>query len=215
MGPNQMHYTKRFDQFVLFYHFNTQSSPLAHTHTWLRLAVGMVLGFTAVKKHYMWSGPTQHEQICDALFVATGVGSILADVLPLVGHPNIAYLDGGTVQIRGAGREANPAFHGRLRVVGVKFGVKHSDIHPFSFLRLIDPCDLRWRRHRLGCLNKKKQKNKLIYHASDKQRWRAFQVKKLLWFLLRGAAYTASQSQKWRRYEYECFVGAVFSLCCS
>lgn len=108
---------------------------------------------TAVKTHYMWSGPTQHEQICDALLVATRVGSIFADVLPLIGHPNIAYLDGGTVQIWGAGREADPALHGRVGVVGVKSGVKHSDIHPLSFLRLIDPRDLRWRKRGLGCLS--------------------------------------------------------------
>lgn len=42
-------------------------------------------------------GLTQHDQVYDALLVTTGVSSKLADVLPLVSHPNISYLDGGTV----------------------------------------------------------------------------------------------------------------------
>lgn len=86
------------------------------------------------------------------MLVATGVGSILADVLPLVGHPNVAYLDGGTGQVWGTGREADSALHGRVGVAGLEVGVKHSDVHPFFVLRLIDPRDLWWRGPRLGCV---------------------------------------------------------------
>lgn len=86
--------------------------------------------------------------MCDALLIATGVGSILADVPPLVGHPNLAYLDGGTGQARGTGCEADSALDGRIGVVGVEVGVKHSDVDPLALLRLVDPRHLRWRRHR-------------------------------------------------------------------
>lgn len=54
---------------------------------------------------------TQHDQVRDALLVATGVGSVLADVLALITHPDVTYLDGRTAQVWGAGREADSALH--------------------------------------------------------------------------------------------------------
>lgn len=54
---------------------------------------------------------TQHDQVCDALLVATGVCSVLADVLALITHPNVTYLDGRAVQVWGAGREVDSALH--------------------------------------------------------------------------------------------------------
>lgn len=85
---------------------------------------------------------TQHDQERDPLLVATGVRSVLADVLALITHPNVTYLDGRTVQVRGAGREADSALHWGIGVVGLELGVKHSDVHPFPLFGLIDPRDL-------------------------------------------------------------------------
>lgn len=85
---------------------------------------------------------TQHDQECNSLLVATGVRRVLADVLALIAHPHVTYLDGRTCQVGGAGREADSALQGGIRVVGVELGVKHSNVHPFSFFGLIDPCDL-------------------------------------------------------------------------
>jgi len=79
------------------------------------------------------------------LLVAYGVGGILADVLPLIVHPNIGDLDGGVGHVGRTGREADSALHGREGVVGLKLGVKHSNVDPFSVLRLVDPRDLWWR----------------------------------------------------------------------
>lgn len=92
--------------------------------------------------------PTQHDQIGDALFVAPGVGSVFADVLPLVAHCDIADLDGGTVQVWKTGREADPALQWRFGVVGVKVWMKHSDVDSVSVLWLIDPRHLGWSRSR-------------------------------------------------------------------
>lgn len=105
--------------------------------------------------------PTQHDQVCNALLVAAGVGSIFADILPLISHPNIAYLDGGTVEVWGTGCEADSALHGWVREVRLKLGVKHGDVNPFSVLRLIDPCDLWWT---------KKKTAGLTYDAIDKKK---------------------------------------------
>ena len=65
---------------------------------------------------------TQHDEVRDALLVAAGVGGILADVLPLIGHPHVADLDGGADHVGGAGREADSALHGRVGVVGIIVG---------------------------------------------------------------------------------------------
>lgn len=97
-------------------------------------------------------GLTQHDQLYDALLVTTGVSSKLADVLPLVSHPNISYLDGGNVQVYGTCCEADSALHWRFGVVGFISGVKHSDVCPFSLLWLVDPGYLRGRRYVIGCV---------------------------------------------------------------
>lgn len=52
---------------------------------------------------------TQHDQVCNSLLVANGVCSVLADVLALITHPNVTYLDGRTLQDWGAGLEADSA----------------------------------------------------------------------------------------------------------
>lgn len=113
---------------------------------------------------------TQHDQVCNSLLVATGVGSVLADVLALIAHPNVTYLDGRTVQVWGAGREADSALHGGVGVVGLELGVEHGDVHPFSFFGLIDPRDLMGTRHRLGVwLFLEGKSAEVIYRHSDWQ----------------------------------------------
>lgn len=76
------------------------------------------------------------------MLVAAGVGSELADVPPLVCHPHVGDLDGRAVQVRGVHDEADPAFQGRVGVVGAEPGVEHGDVDPLSVLGLVDPCDL-------------------------------------------------------------------------
>lgn len=76
------------------------------------------------------------------MLVATRVGGILADVAALVAHLDVADLDGGAGQVGGVDQEADPALHGRVRVVGLKFWVQYSNVDPLSILGLIDPSDL-------------------------------------------------------------------------
>lgn len=88
-------------------------------------------------------GPTEHDQVHDALLVATRVGGVLADVAALVAHADVADLDGWAGQVGGVDQEADPALHGRVGVVGLEFGVQHGDVDPFAVLWLVDPSHLR------------------------------------------------------------------------
>lgn len=86
--------------------------------------------------------PTEHDQVHDALLVATRVGGILANVAALVAHADVIDLDRSSGQFGGVDQEANPATDGRLGVVGCKARVQHSDVHPGSIIWLVDPRDL-------------------------------------------------------------------------
>lgn len=80
------------------------------------------------------------------MLVAAGVGGVLADVLPLVGHLDVRDLDGGAGQGRGFGGEADPPLLGRRGVVGPEAGVEHGYVDPLPILGLVDPGYLEGKR---------------------------------------------------------------------
>lgn len=86
--------------------------------------------------------PTEHDQVHDALLIAPRVGGVLANVAALVAHADVADPDRSGDQVGVVVQEADPASDGRVGVVGIKFGVHHSDVRPGSILWLVDPRDL-------------------------------------------------------------------------
>lgn len=86
--------------------------------------------------------PTKHNQVHDALLVATWVGGVLANVAALITHADIVDLDWSGRQVGGVDQEADPASDGRVRVVWRKAGVQYSDVCPGSILWLVNPRDL-------------------------------------------------------------------------